>query len=195
MRANAASAVAGPFPWRVVLLTGGILFGVMVFILMAATRLPFLLERIGVTSPGLIGVTLALMTAASFPTGLFYGRVRARLEPRIIAALALGLMGAGYAVIALAPTLGQVMAGIVVTGLGLGLIIPNQNVWLMAHVSQTARGRASGLMTTLLFAGQAISPLVSGALLIALDLRAVFSVFAAAALAGALTLWITGRTA
>jgi len=183
-----------PFPWRVLALTGGVMFLVMVFILLAATRLPFLLVEIGVRSPGLIGLTLALMTLASFPSGLFYGRVRSRLEPRAIAVIALSLMGTGFAIISQADALPAVILGILVTGSGLGLVIPNQNVWLMAHVPEAARGRASGLMTTLLFAGQFVSPIVSGALLALMDLHALFLAFALGIGAVALALWVGGRT-
>lgn len=182
-------ASPGAFPWYVLVATGGILFVAMVFIFLAATRLPFLLADIGIRSPGLIGLTLALMTIASFPTGLFYGRVRARLEPPIIAAIALSLMGAGFAIISQSHTLPAVMLGILVTGSGLGLIIPNQNVWLMSHVPEAARGRASGWMTTVLFAGQFVSPIVSGALLGLMDLHAVFLVFALVIGAVAVALW------
>ena len=82
------------------------------------------------------------------------------MEPRAIAVVALVLMGAGYAVISQARALPVAALGILVTGSGLGLIIPNQNVWLMAHVPAAARGRAAGLMTLLLFAGQFVSPIV-----------------------------------
>ena len=193
---DAASADAPtsrePFPWRVLALTGGIMFLAMVFILLVATRLPFLLDEIGVGSPGLIGVMLALMTVASFPTGLLYGRVRARLEPRTIAIVALVLMGAGYAAISQAHAPPVAALGILVTGSGLGLIIPNQNVWLMAHVPAAARGRAAGLMTMLLFAGQFVSPIVSGPLLALMDLHAVFLAFGLAVLAVAIALGVGG---
>lgn len=181
-----------PFPWAVLAVTGGVLFAVMVFMFLAATRLPFLLSKIGVTSPGLIGATLALMTVASFPGGVFYGRVRARAEPQAIAAVALGLMAAGYAVISQADALPVVTLGILVTGSGLGLVIPNQTVWLMAHVPASARGRAAGLMTMLLFAGQFVSPLISGVLLGWMDLPGVFLAFAFALGAIALALAFAG---
>ena len=190
---NDAARQDQPFPWATLALTGGIMSGVMVFIFLVATRLPFLLGEIGVRSPGLIGLTLGLMTAASFPTGLFYGRVRTRFEPRAIAVLALALMGTGFAVISQAHALPAAVIGIIATGLGLGLIIPNQNVWLMAHAREAARGRAAGMMTMLLFAGQFVSPLVSGGLLTAMSLHAVFLAFALAAFAGAGLLWGTGR--
>ncbi|MGR3503199.1 MFS transporter [Pseudaestuariivita sp.] len=167
-----------PFPWAVLALTGGILFLAMVFILLAATRLPFLLNELGVTSASVIGATLALMTVASFPGGFFYGRIRARFAPPVIAVVSLAVMGLGYALISQAETLPLVVAGVLTTGAGLGAIIPNQNVWLMAHVPDTARGRSSGMMTTLLFAGQFASPFVSAAVLAVTDLSGVFLVFA-----------------
>lgn len=188
------TGLSEPFPWRILVLTAGIMFLVMVFILLAATHLPFLLNEIGVVSPGVIGLTLALMTVASFPTGLFYGRVRARVEPQAIAVVALMLMGSGFAVISQSHTLAPVIVGILVTGTGLGLIIPNQNVWLMAHVPAAFRGRASGLMTTCLFAGQFVSPLVSGALLAVMDLHGVFLAFAGSIVAIAAALWASAFT-
>lgn len=191
-----AAAETDAVPWSMLALTGGVTFIVMLFILLVATRLPFLLGDIGVDSPSVVGVTLALMTLASFPTGLYYGRVRARLDPPTIAVIALTLMATGYALIAIGDSLAAVIPGILVSGAGLGLIIPNQNVWLMAHVPAGARGRASGLMTMLLFGGQFVSPLVSGALLLTMDLPGVFLTFGLALAVVALLLWISrGRGA
>lgn len=187
-------APAARIPWAILALTGGILFVTMVFILLAATRLPFLLVEIGVTSPGLIGVTLALMTVASFPGGFFYGRIRARFASSTIAIAALTLMGTGFVLISQAQALPLVIVGILTTGAGLGAIIPNQNVWLMAHVPEGARGRAAGLMTTLLFAGQFVSPLVSAVALSFTDLSGVFLTFALGGLAVAAALAV-GRSA
>ncbi|MEM8572697.1 MAG: MFS transporter [Pseudomonadota bacterium] len=188
-RVQTAGKVAS-FPLRLLALTGGLIFLTMVFILLAATRLPFLLNDIGITSPGLIGVTLALMTVASFPGGFFYGHIRTRFEPPMIAAAALVLMGTGFVLIAQAQALPLVIAGILTTGAGLGMIIPNQNVWLMAHVPETARGRASGLMTMLLFGGQFASPFVSAAVPTFTDLTGVFLVFAISVLATAAALLV-----
>ncbi len=52
----------------------------------------------------------------------------------------------------------------------------------MAYVPEDARGRASGLMTALLFAGQFASPFVSAALLAHTDLHGLFFWFALGAL-------------
>lgn len=180
-----------PFPWKVMALTGGIIFAVMTFIFLVATRLPFLLSEIGETSPAVVALTMAMMTVASFPTGLFYGRIRARFEPSQIAVAALLLMAAGYLTVSVSHSAPMVGFGILITGMGLGAIIPNQTVWLMAHVPENARGRASGLMTTFLFAGQFVSPFVSGALLVQTSLHGLFFWFALGAVVVATLLQLT----
>lgn len=170
------------FPRGVMAVTGGVMFAVMTYIFLIATRLPFLLRELGETSPSVVAMIMAMMTVASFPTGLFYGRIRARFAPPQIAIVALLLMAAGYFVVSAASSAPMVGVGILVTGMGLGAIIPNQTVWLMAHVPEHARGRASGLMTTFLFGGQFVSPFVSAAVLKLTDLHGLFFWFAFGAL-------------
>ncbi len=169
------------FPWKIMAVTGGIIFSVMTFIFLVATRLPFLLDEIGESSPSVIAVTMAMMTVASFPAGLLYGRIRARFDPPQIAVAALLLMAVGYFIVSAASSAPMVGLGVMVTGIGLGAIIPNQTVWLMAHVPDNARGQASGLMTTFLFGGQFASPFVSAALLQVTDLHGLFLWFAVGA--------------
>jgi MFS family permease len=48
----------------------------------------------------------------------------------------------------------------------------------MAAVPPSARGRASGLLTTAFFAGQFVSPIVSGASMSAFGLAGTFQAFA-----------------
>ena len=166
------------FPWLGFAGIGAIMFAAMVVILLAATRLPFLLRDLGASSPLVIGVALSAVTVGSFPTGLFYGRVRARLTSPVIASVGLVAMGIGFAIISQATNLPIIILGALVAGLGLGLIVPNQNLWLMSIVPEASRGRAAGFLTTVLFAGQGASPLVSGALAGIMSLPMVFLSFA-----------------
>lgn len=166
------------FPWLGFAGIGAIMFAAMVVILLAATRLPFLLRDLGASSPLVIGVALSAVTVGSFPTGLFYGRVRAQLTSPVIASVGLVAMGIGFAIISQATNLPIIILGALVAGLGLGLIVPNQNLWLMSIVPEASRGRAAGFLTTVLFAGQGASPLVSGALAGIMSLPMVFLSFA-----------------
>ena len=46
-------------------------------------------------------------------------------------------------------------------GIGLGLIMPNLNVWASNEVPNALRGRALGGLTTFMFLGQFLSPIAS----------------------------------
>jgi MFS family permease len=80
-------------------------------------------------------------------------------------------MGIGYIVIGLAQGYWGVLVGLVIAGIGLGMLMPNINVWVNAIATPATRGRALSGLTTALFLGQFFSPIVSQPLtdLIGLD--------------------------
>ena len=51
--------------------------------------------------------------------------------------------------------------GAAVAGVGLGLLMPAINIWVTSLAPEIFRGRAFGLLTTFLFFGQFISPVVA----------------------------------
>lgn len=78
-----------------------------------------------------------------------------------ILALTLGLIGAGYIFIGTAGGYWQVLIGLAISGLGLGLMMPNLSVWLTTTVTAAQRGRAVGGLNAFLFLGQFLSPIIS----------------------------------
>ena len=52
------------------------------------------------------------------------------------------------------------MFGMLFAGLGMGLMIPNANVWVMQLAPPEIRGREIGRLTTFWFMGQFLSPLL-----------------------------------
>lgn len=176
VRAEKAVAPA-IMPWRFMMGLGAIAFFGMVMFYLIPTRLPFLLTEIGVTAPTAAGVAIAAMTAAGLPGALFYGRLKSRLSHETIFALSFGLMAFGYGIISQATGLPMVIAGTLVAGLGLGPLMPNQTTWLMGRMPAAVRGRAAGLLTTVVFAGQFASPLLAGVLATQMEIHAVFLTF------------------
>jgi MFS family permease len=69
-------------------------------------------------------------------------------------------MGLGSVIIALSTGYNGTLLGLLVSGIGLGLIVPNLNVWLVTIVPAAIRGRAVGGLTTAIFLGQFISPIL-----------------------------------
>ncbi|MEM9757264.1 MAG: MFS transporter, partial [Pseudomonadota bacterium] len=169
---------AGQMPWSFMVGLGAVAFFGMVMFYVVPTRLPFLLTDIGVTAPTAAGVAIAGMTAAGMPGALLFGRIKQVLSHEAIFALSFALMAAGYGIISQAQSLPMVIAGTLTAGLGLGPLIPNQTTWLMSRIPVEVRGRAAGLLTTVVFAGQFASPLVAGVLATRMGMHEVFLVFA-----------------
>lgn len=157
-------AVPEPFPWRAFAVVGPLSLVFMASIYLFPTRLPFVLEEMGVTNSLLAGLIMATTTLASVPGALAYGQLRRVMSAMTIFALAFVLMGIGLLLVGLSQHLGLLILGSVIAGLGIGPAMPNFSTWFMGFVPPSQRGRASGMLTTAFFAGQFISPLISAPL-------------------------------
>ena len=164
------------FPWAAYAFIGPLAFIFQVAFYITPTRLPFLLEGLGVRSPLVVGALMAALVVVSAPMSLMYGRIRQRLSAMTIFGLSYALIGAGFLCHATASSWQGVLAGSLIAGLGMGISMPNYMTWFMARVPATMRGRASGLLTTAFFLGQFASPLVSAPLVALLGLAATFGV-------------------
>jgi MFS family permease len=70
-------------------------------------------------------------------------------------------MGIGYLLIGQSSNWAQVLTGLALCGMGLGLLMPNMSIWLMTTVPEAIRGRALGGLSTAIFLGQFLSPIVT----------------------------------
>jgi MFS family permease len=174
-RAMPTAAVAGEFPWRAFAVVGPLAFLFMTTFYVIPTRLPFLMESLDVHNALVIGATMALMTVASVPGSLLYGRIRQYLAPMAIFALSFVLMGLGLILMSMAAGLVMIVAGVIVAGIGMGPSMPNYTTYLMAVVPPQLRGRASGMLTTAFFAGQFASPLATAPLVGGFGLAGAFA--------------------
>ena len=90
-----------------------------------------------------------------------YGKVKQRFSFISILAMGFGLMGVGYVGIGLVSNYWLMLLILIPTGIGLGLMMPNLNVWVSNEVPNAMRGRALGGLTTFMFLGQFLSPIVA----------------------------------
>lgn len=174
--APAQAMPSAPFPWRAFAVVGPLAFVFMTTFYVMPTRLPFLMEGLGTSNTLVIGGTMALMTVASVPGSLLYGRIRQRVTPMAVFAGSFLLMGLGLMLIAQATGLAMVIGGVVLAGIGMGPSMPNYTTYFMAHVPPSLRGRASGMLTTAFFAGQFVSPLATAPLVAQFGLSGAFAV-------------------
>ncbi len=192
-RAMPAAARTGDFPWRAFAVVGPLAFLFMTTFYVVPTRLPFLMAALNVNNALVIGATMALMTVASVPGSLLYGRIRQYMTPMAVFAFSFALMGLGLILMSQATGLAMIVAGVIVAGIGMGPSMPNYTTYLMATVPPQLRGRASGMLTTAFFAGQFVSPLATAPLVGAAGLSGAFAAVGVAVIALAGVIVLAGR--
>ena len=125
------------------------------------TQLPFYLKSLFQSTASQSGLAIAFGMLFSAFASIAYGRIKARFHFVQIMMLVCGLMGVGYCIIGNASSYPLVLIGLTILGLGLGLVMPNLTVWLSSIVPDHQRGRALGWLSSCLFFGQFLSPIIS----------------------------------
>jgi MFS family permease len=151
---------AGAYPKRQILFIYLIGFVSMTLFYMGPVQLPFLLKQMGDISNTKVGMALAVSALSGAVVSINYQRVKARVSHPNIYAVAFLFMGTGYAMIALANQYTGVVMGLVISGLGFGLVMPNTSIWLVSVAPLALRGRVIGGLTTAIFLGQFFSPII-----------------------------------
>ncbi|SER68930.1 Predicted arabinose efflux permease, MFS family [Tranquillimonas rosea] len=166
-----------PFPWARLgpVYLAAVLF--MVAFYLVPTRLPFLLSDLGVTSPSAVAMAMAGATLVSIPGSAFYGRLRRYLSGLGVFGLGFSLMGLGLLTISQSGGLAGALLGTLIMGSGMGTLMPNFSTFIMNRLPDSQRGRGSGLLTTSIFSGQFLSPILSAPVGEVVGLQNVFIVF------------------
>jgi MFS family permease len=132
----------------------------MMIFYMVPVQLPFYIKTIGLGGSWEAGQAIAICTLASAIAALSYAPIKARLSyPKILLCL-FCLMASGYGILAHAPNYAVLLLGLMIAGTGLGLLLPNMNVWLTASTPAAQRGQILGGLTSCMFLGQFASPLI-----------------------------------
>jgi MFS family permease len=147
-----------PFPLRrlagICALT---VFGAMVFYTVPV-EMAYLMDDLGVTSTGFIGLATALASAATVAGSIAFTKLPGGPEGRL--PLVFALCGAGFVVMALSGSPALLVVGGVLNCLGTGVLLPSLLTTAMAKLDYADRGRGTGLWTAAYFAGEFICPLV-----------------------------------
>ena len=123
-------------------------------------QIPFYLKSIGVETNALIGVAIASSTFFSAVAAFSYSRIKDKFAFEQIFGLGYFLMAVAFVFIAIGNSYAMVMMGMLFAGLGMGIMIPNANIWVMQLAPIEIRGREIGRLTTFWFMGQFLSPLL-----------------------------------
>ncbi|MFE3850743.1 MFS transporter [Streptomyces griseorubiginosus] len=189
---NVSEAKTGrPFPWRPLAGTCALtVFGAILFYTVQV-EMAFLLDDMGVSNSGVIGLATASSSAAVVVGAVVFAK--AGRSPQLWLPTAFGLCALGFAVIWLAPNPVVLTVGAVINCLGSGIMLPSLLTLAMSKLDYADRGRGTGLWTGSFFLGQFICPLAVLALTSAVGTLA--NVLGVLALAGTVATTALGLTA
>jgi MFS family permease len=145
----------------------------IIFFLIPA-QVPFHLKAMGVEKNSMLGAAIATSTAFSAVSSFSYSRIKGRLAFLPVFSIGFLLMAAGFLCLSASATYGWVIVAMILCGLGMGIMIPNTNIWIMKIAPPEVRGRVIGKLTTFWFFGQFISPIIAFPVLKMLSLPSTF---------------------
>lgn len=132
----------------------------MILFYIVPTQLPFLLKEIGFEANSLAGSVLSLNAAGMVISALLYSRIKSKFSFPVVLSLGLLLMAMGFAIISYAQVFYIVVISMLINGFGIGLLMPNINLWAIELTQPSQRGKTLGILTMCLFLGQFFSPIV-----------------------------------
>lgn len=137
-----------------------IAFFSMAVFYMIPVQMPFMLSALDGVSSTRVGFAIAFMNVTAVTAALNYGRVKQRLSFGGVMALVYFLIAAGYVIISRSTAYWEMVAGILVSGLGFGMQMANLNLWLVSLAPPPIRGRLVGYLNAAIFLGMFLSPIL-----------------------------------
>lgn len=141
-------------------------------------QIPFLVEDHFHDSSVMSGAVIATQTLTTGVVALRFAFFRRLAGEYSLVAAAFTAIAAGYVVLFAAPHVAVLFAGMVVMGFGLGVLMPTLNNWVISQAPEHVRGRYSGYLTTALFLGQFLAPVLVQPVAQGLGIQPAFAVIA-----------------
>ncbi|WP_139856379.1 MFS transporter [Aequorivita sinensis] len=104
------------------------------------------------------------------------GEIKKQIPFKSLFSLAFLLMAIGYFIMAFNKSYFGIISGLTISSLGIGLLLPNGNVWLIKHVPVSNRGKIIGTMSSMLFFCQFVSPLIIALIISQFNLTYAFHI-------------------
>ncbi len=131
-----------------------------VLFFMIPVQVPFQMQEIGVSSNAMVGAAISLSTLFSAISSFSYSRIKDRFSFYTIFTVGYLFMAAAFVMVAYSTSILMVTIAMMLAGFGMGMMIPNTNIWVMRIAPPAIRGREIGRLTTFWFMGQFLSPIL-----------------------------------
>jgi MFS family permease len=132
----------------------------MILFYIVPTQLPFLLKEYGYESNSVAGTMLSVNAVGMVISALLYSKLKSRFSFASSTSIGFFLMAAGLMSISFSNTFAMVLISMLVTGFGIGVLMPNINLWAIELTKPAQRGKTMGILTMCMFLGQFLSPIV-----------------------------------
>ena len=123
-------------------------------------QLPFFLQKLEGINGNKVGLALGSLPFAQAVASFFYKKVKKNFDFMSIYSIGFIPMTIGFSIIGFSQTYWIVITGVLAVGLGVGLLIPNNNFWMINLVPVHVRGKYIGFLTTATFLGMFFSPMI-----------------------------------
>ncbi len=150
--------------YKIVALCYVSIFFCMNLVFLLPTSIPIVLSDLGVSS-SIVGLFLGFHGVANAVFSILYRRITARIPPFRILGLGFLCMGVGFAVLILWPSVPLAIFTLIITGVGVGMIVPSLVNTLAGEVTGSNSGSIMGGSGTCLNFGQFAISLLSVPLL------------------------------
>jgi len=121
--------------------------------------LPFFLNQFSDVSSAQVGQFLSIPTITSLIIAINYQKIKSKVSFAGLMAICFLVMGITFLLYGSALSLVTVAIGQLVAGIGLGLMYPTLNIWVLSLSPVSMRGRLMGGLTTAIFLGQFLTPI------------------------------------
>lgn len=140
---------------------GLIVFVGMVFFYAIPTQLPFLLALHGIESPAKAGTVVSLATLAGGFSSYSMPYLTRKYHFSLLGGRAFAMLAIGFLGLSVSGTFLMTILFSLFAGAGIGLLMPTMRLWVITIASLPLRGRSVGFITSSLYLGQFLSPIVS----------------------------------
>lgn len=137
-----------------------IVFLGFVFFFIIIVQVPFVLKTFGDISNTKTGYSISLSILTSALVSICYSRIKKYLSFSLVYVFSFLLMSAGFIVIYFSGIYTSFLTGLIIFGAGMGLLMPNSNLWVVTLAPENLRGRLVGILSTFLYTGQFLSPIL-----------------------------------
>ncbi len=131
-----------------------------IFYFMIPVEIPFLLNDLGSISNTKIGYSISISILAGAIVALNYSRLKIKLSYPVIYTIIFCLMCIGFLIISFSKSYLLILTGLMIQGAGFGILMPNTNSWIVALAPKHLRGRLIGNLSTAVYLGQFLSPVL-----------------------------------